>query len=111
MKGPPIAEPNFIQTEERAPSHELPSDEANNLAHYWTVRALVHRCEIFLLMSVQGQNEKSPFWALCQLRPAADITAKSLAPVCANWRPEQVQQLDYVVGEHELRSGNSKRGR
>jgi hypothetical protein len=28
------------QGEEIAPSHELPSNEAHNLAHHWTMRAL-----------------------------------------------------------------------
>jgi hypothetical protein len=28
------------QGEEIAPSHELPSNEAQNLAHHWTMRAL-----------------------------------------------------------------------
>ena len=44
------------QRDELAPSHELPSDEARNLAHHWTIRAPVHRSEIFPLMSVQGPN-------------------------------------------------------
>jgi hypothetical protein len=44
------------ERDELSPPHELPSDEAHNLAHYWTVRALVHRSEILVLMSVQGQE-------------------------------------------------------
>jgi hypothetical protein len=40
------------------PSHELPSDVAHNLAHYWTMRALLHRSEIFRLMSVQGHSRR-----------------------------------------------------
>src|SRR5262249_2576672 len=36
-----------------APSHELPLDEAYNLAHYWTVKGAVRRSEIFPLMSAQ----------------------------------------------------------
>jgi hypothetical protein len=31
--------------DELSPSHELPSDEAHNLAHHWTMRAPVHRSE------------------------------------------------------------------
>src|SRR5262245_41453883 len=42
--------------DELAPSHELPSDEACNLTHHWTVKGAVHRSEIFPLMSVQGQE-------------------------------------------------------
>ena len=39
---------------EIASSYELPSNEAHNLAHHWTMRAPVHRSEIFMLLSVQG---------------------------------------------------------
>jgi hypothetical protein len=51
----------------------------------------------------QGQNEK-PAVVLCQLPPAADIAPAMLTPLCANWRPEQMQQnplLDHVLGEYE----------
>jgi hypothetical protein len=43
------------ERDELAPPHELPSDEAHNLAHHWTISAPVHRSEIFPLMSVQGR--------------------------------------------------------
>src|SRR3977135_362274 len=47
------------QCDELASSHELPSDEAHNLAHHRTMRAPVHRSEIFPLMSVQGQDRQN----------------------------------------------------
>ena len=31
----------------------------------------------------QGQNENPPFWALCQLQPAADITREMLTAACS----------------------------
>jgi len=37
----------------------LPSHEAHNLAHHWMIIAPVHRSEIFLFMSVQGQERRS----------------------------------------------------
>src|SRR5262245_709885 len=39
------------QSDELAPPHELPSDEAHNLARHWTISAPEHRSEIFPLMS------------------------------------------------------------
>ena len=39
-----------------------------------------------------GQNPNPPFWALCQLPPAADITPQMLTPLGATSGPEQVQQ-------------------
>jgi hypothetical protein len=42
------------ERDELSPPHELASDEAHNVAHHWTISALVHRSEIFPLRSVQG---------------------------------------------------------
>jgi hypothetical protein len=46
--------PSSCAAEERdelAPPHELPSNEAHNLAHHWTISAPVHRSKIFPLIS------------------------------------------------------------
>ncbi len=42
-----------------APSHELPSEKADNLTHYYATEALMHRSAILLPMPVQGQNAKN----------------------------------------------------
>src|SRR6516164_10790528 len=47
------------QGDELAPSHELPSEEARNLAHHWTMRAPCIAAKSFPLMSVQGSNRES----------------------------------------------------
>jgi hypothetical protein len=60
-----------IKGDELSPPHELPSVEAHNLAHHWTISAPVHRSEIFPLMSVQGhfrQIDPLPTLSACPLR-------------------------------------------
>jgi hypothetical protein len=47
---------------------------------------LVHRSEVFLLMSVQGQNENPRLRGLCQLPPAADMPMHELmCEKCRVW--------------------------
>jgi hypothetical protein len=58
-------------------------------------------------VSLVGHNEKSPFSALCQLPPAADITTQMLTPLGAQQRTHAVQQnpssFDHVIGDCEQR--------
>ena len=53
------------ERDELSPPHELPSDEAHNLAHHWNISAPVHRSEIFPLMSSSGSIASFPSMETC----------------------------------------------
>ena len=62
-----------------------PSDEAHSLAYHWTMRAAVHRSEIFPLRSALGQNEKPPPPSVCQLPLGGADIGRRDPPRNKNW--------------------------